>query len=1004
MLTLHLAYFQKQFVFWGETPLERLELDTDRLYPYQAPLTELHQVLSTLTLSKSPEALHTLNPWLWTPSTEERSSAAAAPLIGQESQLRPWRLEAIKLPPGKVIQWLKGFGHKQMPLGTVCHGVEIAYWHNLLRLAASLAWRGALLPDLEREESAWLATWNPLLDENDHRLLTDLAAHLPGVTMALSTNPEQAPSRQARKLLLQALQTLCDSLVRIQPVGPEPHLKRSRNLSATDSWLQALRRRNAKVQGQDWELQALSRHIQAWTSPLRLMAEAPFQVVFQLEEPNETSETWYLRFLLQDRDDPSLLLPLELGLSSRNEQPEVLRAHHYVLRDFIGRALRRAIEHYPFLENMNLKYPAGLELGQREVESFLSQSTHLESAGFGLRLPSWWLQGAPGIKGKASFQGAQSASSGHFSLNSLIDANWHLMLGDEDISLEELRELAALKSHLVQWRGRWIRVDSNKLQKALDFWQEQQGQMRFQDLLQLGPQGEGAPFELEHIEMDQNLQTFLAELHGKEELAEIPVSEEFQGSLRAYQQRGLNWLVFLCSHGLGACLADDMGLGKTIQTLAMLQFFFLSGEKRPVLLICPTSLLSNWWHEAQRFVPKLRILTHHGADRDKSEDFHERIFGHEIVITTYALAHRDFAFLNEVAWAGIILDEAQNIKNPQTKQSQAIRRLSANWRLALTGTPMENHVGDLWTIMDFLNRGLLGSQATFKRRFLTPIHINQDAVAMAQLQHLSNTFVLRRSKQDPDILPELPPKQEMKVYCTLTREQASLYAATVQEIEQSLSKLNGMQRRGLILASLTRLKQICNHPLHFLKQEGKVSKRSGKLSRLEEMLAEIIESQEKSLIFTQYAEMGKILSSYLHEHFKQEVLFLYGGTPAHKRAEMIAHFQSNHHCPIFVLSLKAGGVGLNLTAANHVFHFDRWWNPAVENQATDRAHRIGQERTVQVHKLICAGTLEERIDQMIEEKQGLAEQIVGSGENWITELSDQEVKELFQLNQELVYG
>jgi len=504
--------------------------------------------------------------------------------------------------------------------------------------------------------------------------------------------------------------------------------------------------------------------------------------------------------------------------------------------------------------------------------------------------------------------------------------------------------------------------------------------------------------------MDKNLERFLSELHGQEALDEVELPANFQGSLRAYQQRGLNWLVFLCHHGLGACLADDMGLGKTIQTLAMLQYFSNEGEKRPVLLICPTSLLSNWWHEARRFVPELRILTHHGVQREKHEDFDQQLSDYDIVITTYALAHRDYSFLNEVSWSGIILDEAQNIKNPQTKQSQAIRKLSADWRLALTGTPMENHVGDLWTIMDFLNRGLLGSQASFKRQFLTPIQINQDPVAMAQLQHLSNVFVLRRSKQDPEILPELPPKQEMKVYCNLTKEQASLYAATVQEIEHSLSKLNGMQRRGLILSSLTRLKQICNHPLHFLKQEGKVKKRSGKLNRMEEMLEEILELKEKSLIFTQYAEMGKILKEYLHQHFNQEVLFLYGGTPAPKRAEMIQHFQNNHRCPIFVLSLKAGGVGLNLTAANHVFHFDRWWNPAVENQATDRAHRIGQERTVQVHKLICSGTLEEKVDQMIEDKQGLAEQIVGAGENWITELSDKEVRELFQLNQELVYG
>jgi len=1001
MIMLHLAYYAEQFVFWAETPYLQTQLQAQGHYPWQARLEILHQSLRQLQLSQRPEELHTLQLQLWVPSAAEQPSAALAELSdAAEWALKPWLLNAIKLPPGKVISWLRDWGHLQNPLTATTHAAEIAIWHQLLRLAASLVWRQQILPDLEEQDSEhWQARWHPLLSPQDHLQLSELARQLPGVTQALADQSEHPPGERAYALIQEVLYSFCDTLMRLNPVGTEAHLKRRRHLNAREAWLQALRRRNGQLQGESYELQQLQLMIRRWQQELRFLADAPFQLVFQLEEPGEIIDTWYLRFFLQLREDPSLYLPLETLWLPSDQQPDMLQHQHPQAQTFARQALAQAQQICQLI--WASPQASGLELSLAEVELFLQQVQELEQAGFGLRLPAWWLKGAAALKGRARFSSKGFAGSGKLSLNALIQADWQLMLGDESISLEELKALAALKAPLVQWRGRWIAVDQANLEKALNFWQSQR-EPSVQEILQLGPQGEGAPFSLESVEIQGQLGEFIAQLRGQRELEPIQRPQGFRGELRPYQERGLNWLAFLCSHQLGACLADDMGLGKTIQTLALIQHFRESGDQRPCLLICPSSLLSNWWHEARRFVPELKVGIHHGIERLKAEDFVAWAGQQALTITSYALIQRDYEQLRQVPWAGIILDEAQNIKNPQTKQSRAVRSLPADWRLVLTGTPVENHVGDLWTLMDFLNPGLLGNQNQFKLRYLTPIQRLQDPLAVSRLQQATAPFILRRLKSDPSIVPDLPEKQEMKVYCNLSAEQTSLYAAVVQEIEASLVKSEGLQRRGLILASLSRLKQICNHPLHFLKEDGRLQGRSGKLDRLQEMLVEILELEEKALVFTQFAEMGKLLQQHLQQHFQKEVLFLHGGTVVQQRGQMVERFQQEAGCPIFVLSLKAGGTGLNLTAANHVFHFDRWWNPAVENQATDRAYRIGQTRRVQVHKLICSGTLEEKIDAMLDEKQSMADQVVGAGENWITELNDAELQNLFRLSPEEV--
>jgi SNF2 family DNA or RNA helicase len=454
--------------------------------------------------------------------------------------------------------------------------------------------------------------------------------------------------------------------------------------------------------------------------------------------------------------------------------------------------------------------------------------------------------------------------------------------------------------------------------------------------------------------------------------------------------------------GLGGCLADDMGLGKTIQAIALLLELRSQGNTRPALLICPTSVVGNWHRELGRFAPSLRVLIHHGTRRDKA-GLEKAAGEYDVVISSYSLIHRDEQQLSAVEWGELILDEAQNIKNPDTRQAASARRLIAEHRIALTGTPIENRLSELWSIFEFLNPGYLGSRKSFKTAFELPIERTGDKEAARRLKSLSGPFILRRLKTDKSVIRDLPAKNEIKVFCSLTREQATLYEAVVRDSLKAISEAEGIKRRGVVLATLMKLKQVCNHPAHFLGDGSALDDRSGKLNRLAEMLEEARAVADRSLIFTQFAEMGALLKQYLERTFAQEVLFLHGGTPVRARQAMIDRFQMESGGPFaFVLSLKAGGTGLNLTGANNVFHYDRWWNPAVENQATDRAFRIGQTRNVQVYKYICGGTVEEQVDAMIESKKELADNIVGTGEGWITELGTEQLRDLFRLRKEVI--
>ncbi|MGK2853011.1 MAG: DEAD/DEAH box helicase, partial [Microbacteriaceae bacterium] len=508
-----------------------------------------------------------------------------------------------------------------------------------------------------------------------------------------------------------------------------------------------------------------------------------------------------------------------------------------------------------------------------------------------------------------------------------------------------------------------------------------------------------APLEITAVRADGWLGELLSGA-AAQTLQPLPPPPDFGTALRPYQQRGLSWMALLSSLGLGGCLADDMGLGKTVQLLALEA---AQRHEQPdtaaTLLVCPMSLVGNWQREAAKFAPSLRVYAHHGPGRLRGDELDTHLGAIDMIVTTYATATRDIDDLLGRRWNRVVLDEAQAIKNSLSRSAKAMRRLEADHRVALTGTPVENRLAELWSIMDFLNPGVLGSPDVFRARYSVPIERYGQTEPAQRLRTVTQPYILRRLKTDPTIIDDLPEKIEIKQYCRLTAEQASLYRSVVDEMMEKIENADGIQRRGNVLAAMAKLKQVCNHPAQLLHDRSAIGTRSGKVIRLEEILDEIIAEGDRVLCFTQFTEFAEMLVPHLAARFGQDVAYLHGGTPKKRRDEMVQRFQSGEGPSIFILSLKAGGTGLTLTAANHVVHLDRWWNPAVENQATDRAFRIGQKKTVQVRKFICTGTLEEKIDDMIEEKRALADLVVGDGESWLTELSTGDLRDLFTLSE-----
>jgi len=759
------------------------------------------------------------------------------------------------------------------------------------------------------------------------------------------------------------------------------------------------------------------RHWLAWREKLiGAHATAEFTLCFRLEEASsETIDDWRVHFLVAPKSDPSRKVSLaEYWSYGPKARAEFLRAMGGDFEKHLLLALGYAARIYPKVwTGLETDRPVGFALNLDEAFAFLKEDAWvLEDASYTVIVPSWWTpQGRRRAKirlktaARTGAKGVAAAGNGRLSLDTIIDYEYQLSIGGEVVTEAEWRRLIEAKTPLVRFRGEWIELDRDKMRQMLEFWQTRalaETDLTPLDLMRIAAEETDA-VEWDH---DATVQEMMARLHDKSMFAPVPDSPNLHGTLREYQRRGVAWLQYLESVGINPCLADDMGLGKTIQVIArIVNERDAATAEGPTLLIAPTSVLSNWRREIERFAPHLRALVHQGSGRAKQEAaFREACHAHDVVITSFAMARLDEKLLRGVAWHRVVVDEAQNIKNPQAAQTRAILKLPARHRMALTGTPVENRLLDLWSIFNFLNPGYLGKEAQFRKSFEAPIQKGNDRDRAATLKKLVEPFILRRVKTDRSIISDLPDKVEQKLFCNLTREQASLYEAVVKDVAEQLEEKTGMERRGLMLATLMRLKQICNHPAHFL-QDGSAftSERSHKLSRLAEMIEEVVESGESVLVFSQFTEIGEALERYVRQTLHTNTYYLHGGTSAKRREQMIAEFQDPETEPsVFLLSLRAGGVGITLTKANHVFHFDRWWNPAVEDQATDRAFRIGQRKNVFVHKFVAIGTVEERIDEMIEEKKGLAAAIVGADESWLTELDNDAFKELIALRKSAV--
>jgi len=898
------------------------------------------------------------------------------------------------------------------------------FWSRAAWVVLELLAKQRFVPAVYRaNETDHYGLWRVAIDDQaTSERLHALIVSMPPVCRALADEPGVV---QASELIERFLWRSVDSLVRRCLDGDE--LAHAIQDYAADSltpqmrWLQSLVRPDPGMTGSAEECAKTHGAVGMWLEKLQPpVADRACRTCFRLHAPDDpvrvvvgSDETpWRLSLHVQATNDPSLVVDAEQLSTSRVDQPRILPRPF----DHAEAQLRADIEHAaryfpPMQPGAAADGPVGFDLTLEEAYAFLRDvAPILESEKYGVWLPAWWGQGRPRLRMRLDLRPARepaSPTASDLSLEALVAYDWSVALGEGEVSLDELRQLARAKQPLVRLRGEWTEIQQSDVAAAVAFLErQQQGRMTLFEAMRqyylADDLDTGLP--VSGLRAHGWLESVLFSADSQAALEPLDPPASFHGSLRPYQCKGLSWLRFLSRIGVGGCLADDMGLGKTIQMLALwLHEKEVGSDPGPTLLIVPTSLVGNWQREIGRFGPSLRVMVHHGLERLTGEAFVDEVGRYDVVISTYALAHRDFEYLSAVEWHRIALDEAQNIKNPAAKQSVAVRSLKSVHRVALTGTPIENRLSELWSILDFLNPGYLGSAGEFRRRFAVPIERHHDSDRAERLRHLIRPFVLRRLKSDPTIEVDLPEKMEMKVFCTLTREQAALYEAVVGEMLGEIDRSDGMQRRGLILSTLVKLKQVCNHPVQFLADGSELTKRSGKCDRLTEMIDEVLAEGDRALIFTQYRRMGELLQKLLVHAFGREVQFLHGGTSRKNRDRMVERFQDpQEDAPLFLLSLKAGGFGLNLTAANHVFHFDRWWNPAVEDQATDRAHRVGQTRRVQVHKFLCMGTLEERIDALLEDKRSLAQNIVGTGEDWLTELSTDQLRDLFALSQEAV--
>ncbi|MER7704120.1 DEAD/DEAH box helicase [Kitasatospora sp. NPDC097605] len=1019
-------------VYRGDAP-GRAERAGTTAHPFACPAGEVARLLGTVGPGLGWLAEQAAERWtgLVLPTLGGRPVPSPDLPVGAVSRgvaLSPWRVPALLFDRSQAAQLLGALHDPHWPGATVQlpdgTPAELAYGASVRWLAAvhDLAWRlvgrGRLLPVLVEEAGRWHARWRPAPDAPAHREEAALVAGCPPVCLA--EHPADRPSADrppadrrsadlpsADALVAGLLDALVDQEARVALADLDP---------PADPFLAALHGPDGRLA--EAPPAGLPERLAGWqaTRP----AGAPLRLDFRLTEPlgpdpddrdgGVRADAWRLDLLVRAADRPSLVVPADVLRPGAAADPGYLALARAVPAEAGDPAeayraeLARAVRVDPGLRAV---LPGGFateaRLDRAGALRFLREGAPaLARAGFGVLLPAWWQRrprlGLVLTAGAPAGDPSAVARTAQVDRDAVLAFEWRLALGEQTLTEQELADLAAAQQGLVRLRGRWVEVDQAQLAAAVRFLAEQgSGTMEPVELLRLAAEDgavvDGLPVTA--VRATGPIGDLLAGRPGPaDRVPQLP--DGFTGTLRPYQWRGLAWLDALGRLGLGAVLADDMGLGKTVQTLALLALEHGRGERGPVLLVCPMSMVGTWRREAARFAPGLRVHVHHGPERGAPDE------AADLVITTYGLVQREAAELRRVHWRRIVADEAQHIKNRSARQSRALRSLRSGPRIALTGTPVENRLADLHAVLDFANPGLFGSPEAFRERFAIPVEQTGSVDAAARLRRVTGPFLLRRRKSDPLIVQDLPAKQEFTVSCALTAEQAGLYRAVVADLLERLGGLRGVERKGAVLAAIGRLKQVCNHPAQLLHDGTAVAGRSGKVERLVELLAEALAEGDRVLVFTQYAEFGAMLRPYLRRTLGEEVLYLHGGVPRGRRDEMVERFQSPDGPRVFLLSLKAGGTGLNLTAANQVVHLDRWWNPAVEDQATDRAHRIGQRRAVQVRRLVCAGTVEERIGELLAAKRTLAEAAVGDGEQWLAELSAERLREVLTLSADAI--
>jgi hypothetical protein len=922
--------------------------------------------------------------------------STAAESGGTSSRLRPWRVPIVSIRDSALLRRIAA--DPVTPLGS-----SVGYVAAVAAFAEELTARGRALPAVLTAPGGPAARWLPALFGVDLTRFDNLCAAMPPVCRAEPAEPESIEGRPAADVLRAALATLVDSLVRRRIGDHATGFPAPDGTSALTAWWRALSG-EPRFDAPPAAVHELTTRLADWHAELG--RQRPVRTCFRLRAPDQNigSDDWRLEILVQAVADPSVLVPAA----------EIWHGRDSVLHQWIDDPERQLLVDlggastiYPGLvEGLRKADPVDMSLDADGAYDFLTHVELLEQAGFAVQVPTWWRR--PGelclkVTTTSTEPAIPMVRDAALTMKEIVNCQWSIAIGGQAIPDEDLSALARAKIPLVRVRGQWAYVDRTRLAAGLAFLRKvRSGRMPAANVLLTAGLRPGADVPLPVTSAGSG---WLAELlAGAQDsrIGEIDIPDEFVAPLRPYQRRGVAWLALLDQLGLGACLADDMGLGKTAQLLALEVLTRRERRRPPTLVICPTSVAGHWQREAERFAPSLSVHLHHGRDRATGQEFLDLAARLDLVITTYVTATRDIADLAGLTWDRVVLDEAQKIKNSGTRQAREIRRIPGRHRVALTGTPVENRLSELWSIMDFLNPGMLGSAHRFHDRFAVPIERHCDQDAVARLRSVTRPFLLRRVKTDRVIAPDLPSKIETKQLCNLTVEQASLYRAVVDDMLEQIHVSRDLRRKGLVLAAMTKLKQVCNHPAHLLGDGSPLPGRSGKLTRLEQLLDQVLADGDRALCFTQFVSFGTALRQHLADRFGTEVLFLHGGVSQPGRDAMVERFQQADGPAIFLVSLKAGGTGLTLTAANHVIHVDRWWNPAVEQQATDRAHRMGQHRTVQVHKLLCMGTLEEKIDQLAGDKTGLAQLVVGADDEWLTELSFAAIRDLITLSPEAI--